>query len=124
MEQDVQCISEQSIFVRNQKNANDLMQEIDPLRPGQLHSDANQRNITCQGSFKQSLPREYKIYESLYNLLQNKRITFLSDRISQSVQAALHKKSANILLHDSHALFNSDSSWNHSADTLYGPCGF
>ncbi|NLP01854.1 MAG: DUF4388 domain-containing protein [Fibrobacter sp.] len=89
----LQCISEQSIFVRNQKNANDLMQEIDPLSDPDSYILMRINGTSPVKDLLSSLClSEYKIYESLYNLLQNKRITFLSDRISQSVQAALHKK--------------------------------
>ncbi|NLG16123.1 MAG: DUF4388 domain-containing protein [Fibrobacter sp.] len=89
----LQSISEQSIFVRSQKDAGDSSREIDPITDPDGYILTRIDGTSPVKDFVSGLClSEYKIYESIYNLLEAKSITTLSDRISQSVQAALHKK--------------------------------
>ena len=87
----LEFISEQSIFVKVQKDA-----EGDFADP--LHDPAGYIYYRVDGTspvkefVSASCLTEYKIYESLYSNLQSGKITPLSDRISRSVQAALQKK--------------------------------
>ncbi len=89
----LQSISERSIFVRSQKDTCDSSGEIDPITDPDGYILTRIDGTSPVKDFVSGLClSEYKVYESIYNLLEAKSITTLSDRISQSVQAALHKK--------------------------------
>jgi hypothetical protein len=86
-------IRDDTVFVPNERHDKEAVKSIDPFLQGKtfVYSKID-GSSTASTIIHTSCLTEYKVYEALYALLNEKRITPLSTRISQSVVAALEKK--------------------------------
>ena len=89
----MEFITEETIFVRSQRKDDQRKGVSDPIQnPADYIYTCIDGTSPVKEFVKSSCLTEYKIYEALYYLVQHQKILPLSDRISQSVQAALQKK--------------------------------
>lgn len=85
-------INENTVFVRNQKEVSKT-NLIDPFKAtAEYLYNLLDGTSPVKEFISSSCLTEYKIYEGLYELIQQKKVVPLSDKISRSVQAALEKK--------------------------------
>ncbi|HLV31030.1 MAG TPA: DUF4388 domain-containing protein [Chitinispirillaceae bacterium] len=85
-------INENTVFVRNQKDFS-KPNIIDPFKAtAEYLYNLLDGTSPVKEFISSSCLTEYKIYEGLYELIQQNKVVPLSDKFSSSVQAALEKK--------------------------------
>jgi hypothetical protein len=86
-------IRDDTVFVPTTRHDQESVQDIDPLtQRNEFVFSKVDGTSTVAMLFRMTCLTEYKVYESLNDLLSANRITPLSTRISQAVVAALEKK--------------------------------